>query len=366
MKLRSALTNLGLAIGSVLVFFLLMELALRIGGYQMREARILCLDAIIGNVYCPGLTAPLDDQNGGKTIVSFNSEGLADREYSLSRKPNTVRIELFGDSVTASLYTPEENKFKAIWEKELAGATGKPVEVMNFGVDGLGTWEELQLFHLKGARFSPDYVVVAFYWGNDTWNNVASRDKGRPNPLKDEYGEPPLARRLQVRHRYAIRWMWNHSATYQFLDTLKDTIEQSRAYRADIKVVPAQSGGGEQVVYDGAFIWNSEAWTLSRELLVKFKEESDRLGAKLIVFHLPTLDQITKPKPLPYQEFRQFLDEHSIAGIDAFDELEKLSNADKRRLYIGDRWHLSAAGHRFYADATLPKLAGIIEIGAKR
>lgn len=361
--LRTLLINSTLVIASALVFLLLLEGGLRIAGYQMREARVLCLDPIVGNVYCPNLTTPLRTFNdaGDLIDVSFNSEGMADREYARSKPGGTIRIALFGDSVSASLYTPADRKFKSYWEAGIAKQLGRPVEILNFGVDGQGTWEELQMFHLKGRHFQPDYAIVAFYWGNDISNNGASKAKDRPNPLLDEYAEPTGLRNFQVKHRYAIRWMWNHSAAYQFLDVLKETLEQSAAYRAGDKKENVSSelnrlGAATEVVYDAGFSWDSEAWELTRQLFTKFKREADEAGVKLIVFHLPMLDQITKPKPLPYKQFRSFLSAQGIVSVDAFDELERLSVPEKTALYLKDTWHLSSRGHRFFADATLPKL----------
>jgi len=360
-KLHSFLINGALVAASIGVSVLLLEIGLRVGGYKMREARLLCLDGVIGNVFCPGVKAAISNQNGGTITVAINSEGMADHEYTRTKPPGTTRVALLGDSVAASIYTPAEEKFKTLWEVGLSTSLKHAVQVMNFAVDGQGTWDELQLFHLRARHFKPDFVVLAFYWGNDTWNNTTLRDKGRPNPLKDEYPEPTGLRKLQVQHRFAIRWLWNHSAAYQFLDDLKETIEQTRSYQAGMKVVPSEDkDGSPPLIYDGAFDWDSDAWQLSRELILKLQKESEQARAKLIVFHLPTLDQITKPQPLPYRKFRQFLDRNNIANVDAFDSLEKLPDAEKRDLYVADHWHLSTRGHRFVAEATLPKLRAII------
>ena len=203
---------------SLLFFILAMELALRAIDYPRREARILCLDAIMGNVYCPNLSERLDNMYDSTLLVTTNSEGMADREYAAAKPAGTIRIALLGDSVTASLYTPQAEKFKSLWEKALSQSLGKPVEIMNFGIDGTSTWEQLQMFQLRARHYKPDYVVLSFFWGNDVWNNSRSRDKGRPNPLKDEYGEQSWVRNLQVKHRKSIRWLWNNSAAFQFLN----------------------------------------------------------------------------------------------------------------------------------------------------
>jgi hypothetical protein len=361
-SLRRAAVPLLLVVCSLLIFFLMLEIALRVIDYPRREARILCLDAIMGNVYCPNIEERLDNMYESTLLVKINSEGMADREYPRTKPDNTMRVALLGDSVAASLYTPNEEKFKSIWERSLAQSLGRPVEIMNFAIDGTGTWEQLQMFHLRARNFRPDFVVLAFYWGNDVWNNLASRDRGRANPLKDEYSVPPWLMDIRVTHRKIIRWMWNNSAAYQFLDTLKDKIETildyKRALQSSQKRAPAPAGTSvaAETQYDPAFAWDSEAWDLTRQLILKLESETQQTGARLLVFHLPTLDQLNLPKPLPYSQLRGFLDQHGIAYADAFDALARLSPKQKKDLYIGDHWHLSVAGHRFFAEESLPAL----------
>ena len=131
---------------SVLFFFLALELVLRAVDSPRREARILCLDAIMGNVYCPNLSERLDNMYDSTLLVTTNSEGMADREYAAAKPAGTIRIALLGDSVTASLYTPQTAKFKSLWEKAQSQTLGKPVEILNFGIDGTGTWDQLHTF----------------------------------------------------------------------------------------------------------------------------------------------------------------------------------------------------------------------------
>ena len=354
---------------SLLFFILAMELALRAIDYPRREARILCLDAIMGNVYCPNLSERLDNMYDSTLLVTTNSEGMADREYAAAKPAGTIRIALLGDSVTASLYTPQAEKFKSLWEKALSQSLGKPVEIMNFGIDGTSTWEQLQMFQLRARHYKPDYVVLSFFWGNDVWNNSRSRDKGRPNPLKDEYGEQSWVRNLQVKHRKSIRWLWNNSAAFQFLDTLKDRAETNMDYKRALQsaqTTPAAApvaapANAPQPQYDPSFFWDSDSWKLTRELIIKLRDTAGQNDARLLVFGIPMYDQLIMLKPLPYAEFRAFLRQNDIAGADAFDKLSPLSTKQKRDLYIGDAVHLTAQGHRFFAEASLPALKAFLQ-----
>ena len=395
MLLRRVAIPLLLIGASVLVFFGGLEIALRLINYPRTEAKILCLDGIMGNVYCPNLNERLDNLYGSTLQVSTNSMGMADREYPLAKPPGTIRVALLGDSLTASLYLPVEQKFKTLWENALTRSLGHPVEILNFAVDGMGTWEALQMFHLRARPFQPDVVILGFFWGNDTWNNLASRDRGRANPLKDEYEQPSWLMRTRVAHRSSIRWMWNNSAAFQFLDILKTRIQTQRSYEraqeaaaksessvtegtsagtsaASVSTTSASTSSAPAAVavspapalpatqpkphYDPGYAWDSEAWRLTRELMLKLKAETQAAGSALLVFQLPMLAQLRTPRPLPHRELEEFLAANGMGNADAFAALSRLSPQQQRALYLGDDVHLTAEGHRVFAEAALPQL----------
>ena len=76
-SLRRVAVPFLLVVCSLLIFLLLLEIALRAIDYPRREARILCLDAIMGNVYCPNIEARLDNMYESTLLVKINSEGMA-------------------------------------------------------------------------------------------------------------------------------------------------------------------------------------------------------------------------------------------------------------------------------------------------
>ena len=357
---RKFLLPTALVLGSLVFSLAVLELGLRVSGMPLKEARVLCFDAILGNVYCPGIEAVLDNQYESTIPVRINRDGMADREYARTKPEGTVRIALLGDSVTASLYLSPELKFKSLWEKQLSSRLGRPVEVLNFGIDGTGTWEQLQLFHLRAREFHPDFVVLAFFWGNDVWNNEAARTKGGPNPLKDEYPAHTLSQNIKVMHRNANRWLWNHTLAYQFLRTLVEKAEAIISYRRTLEKAQAQQAAASRLasdpVQDPAFAWESGAWQLTRDLITKLDAESKAAGARFAVTSMPSLDQMKLGKPLPHAQLGQFLGRQGISVLDAFATLERIPPKELDGLYIRDRIHFSESGQRLFAEATLPAL----------
>jgi len=359
-----SLVPLALMLAAMLCSFLCLEVILRAADWERRESKIVCLDAIMHNVYCPNVEGNSNSPGQAPNWVKINSEGMVDREYGRDKPADVIRIALLGSSVSASPYLAEEQKFKALWERDLTRQLGRPTEVLNFSKDGQATWEQLQMFHLRARHFHPDYVVLVFTWGRDVWSNLASRDRGRPNPLKDEYQLPSWKIKLQVGHRKAIRLLWNHSVAFQFLETLRETIETRRNYKraaAQPVAIAAEAPRNDaETPNDPAYQWDSEAWQLTRQLIAKLKQETDAAKVPLIVFSVPTLDHLLRPQPLPFLKFRDFLAQQGIPCVDAFDSLTTLSEPRLNQLYISDHVHLTPQGHRFFAEKTLAQLAEIM------
>jgi hypothetical protein len=245
--------------------------------------------------------------------------------------------------------------------------------VLNFAVDGMGTWEQLQLYNLRARHFQPDLVVLAFFWGNDVWNNERSRSKGGPDPLKGEYPETTLLQKFRVAHRSANRWLWNHTLAYQFLRSLTEKAQAIATYREAVSRAEREQQQKDaaaripaEPVYDPAFAWDSSDWELTRRLIARLDEDVRNSGAHLAVAGIPTLDQLQLPRPLPYSKLREYLAERRVASMDAFHILSSLPRQSLEALYIADRVHLTAEGHALFARETLPGLEAWVRTSVNR
>lgn len=168
MSRRSA--NLALLLASVLVSLLVFEVAARLLGLSWPV--FYRPDAALGEVPIPN--AEGWDRFENPVYVRFNRFGMRDRERSLDKPTGSFRIALLGDSYVEAKQVHFEATAGAVLERELSGCPaldGRAVEVLNFGVAGYGTTQELLMFEERARRFSPDLVVLAFFWGNDVRNN---------------------------------------------------------------------------------------------------------------------------------------------------------------------------------------------------
>jgi hypothetical protein len=178
-----------LLIVSVVLTLLMAEVALRFSGSAAMKVRFQCFDAVIGKVYCNATEGTFSRTVYSNHLV-INSDGMADREYPVAKPEGTLRVALLGDSFTASEYLPVEQKFEGLLEHQLSRQLGKPVEILNFGISAIETWNQLQIFHLRAVKYQPDITFLVFFWGNDIRDNIGQLQANSPNPLLDEYDAP--------------------------------------------------------------------------------------------------------------------------------------------------------------------------------
>lgn len=98
-----------------------------------------------------------------RTDPLINGKGTRGPEFSDEKPAGTFRIAVLGDSVAFGLGVPVEDTFAMRLQELLrASGDGRRVEVLNFGVNGYGTVEELHLYEKRVKALSPDLVLVSF------------------------------------------------------------------------------------------------------------------------------------------------------------------------------------------------------------
>jgi hypothetical protein len=107
----------------------------------------------------------------GSWKFETNAQGFRNRTNSEYIKPDgVVRIMSLGDSHTQGYEVRQDFTFSAVIEHYL-DVKGYETEVLNTGVSGFSTAEELAFFENEGIKYDPDFVVVGFY-ANDFEDNI--------------------------------------------------------------------------------------------------------------------------------------------------------------------------------------------------
>lgn len=256
-----------------------------------------------------------------------NSLGFRDRDHPVAKLPGRKRILVLGDSVTAGLWIEkDEDVLPAVLERNLVSA-GRAIDVLNFGVLGYNTQQEVETLREKGLRFDPELVVLA-YCLNDRWRD----DGGLYFQLLEEEKKGD---RIDVAR--AGPWVAN-SALFRF--GRFRVLPALRASQADEEPRDPERYGADTV--DASFATLSE---LARQR-----------GFEVLVVAFPDLRSIEAREPeYPFEpEHRQtarLAREHGFLYLDLLPAMRACKESQPDQLLSFDRFHPRPLGYRCAADA---------------
>ena len=130
----------------------------------------------------PGISGK-GTQDGPRAFLEINSSGFRDHERIKIKPLDTLRVAVIGDSFAEAQQVSVDETFWSVMEsglKRCSTLPDKQVEVLNFGVSGYGTGQELITLRHFVWEYSPDVIVLAFYPKNDYIDNYPVGAKTRP------------------------------------------------------------------------------------------------------------------------------------------------------------------------------------------
>lgn len=176
-----------IGVGTV-VFLLFGELAVRLMGYQAiydtysRPSVFWIHDPLLGWVHEPNSVGtylgPRPWPVEFESTVRINSLGLRGPEVTDVPKGG-YRVLVLGDSLTAGFEVEYEETFTAVLEPLLSQEMGAAVQVINAGVRGYGTDQELLYYRERGRKLEPHLVILVSSF-NDPRNNTMVHRMRRP------------------------------------------------------------------------------------------------------------------------------------------------------------------------------------------
>lgn len=400
-----------LVLGSFLFGLFIMEVALRIIGYSYPIW--YTTDPDRGYSLRPGVAGWYRGEGG--SYVRINSDGLRDREHTKAKPPNTVRIAVLGDSYAEALQVPMEDTFWALMEGKLRACpafAGKNVEVINFGVSGYGTAQELITLRQQVWDYSPDIVVLTVTTNNDITDNARALKRNEEIPyfiyrgdnlvLDDSFKGSPAFRFRQSPLNKLGRWIRDNSRVVQAVHrahhAIKTYMASRRARINSSQSGPAHDGGPqpapgqdvasqfEELGIDNLIyrepqdaVWN-DAWRVTEGLIVLMRNEVRSKGAKFLAVTLSNGVQV-HPSPAARQAFMRrvgvndlFYPDRRIKALGEQQGFEVLNLAPQLQAYaeqnnlylhgfgrdIGNG-HWNAVGHAAAAELITRKVCEMRE-----
>lgn len=319
----------------ILVGFLLggivAEIALRVAGYSYPE--FYALHETRGYSLRPHAEGWYRKE--GEAYVRINSEGLRDQEHALAKPQGTFRIAVIGDSYPEALPVSLNEAFWWVMGNGIQDC--KPdsrVEVLNFGVSGYGTAQELLTLREEVWKYSPNIVMLALTTNNDIADNVRALKKtdeipyfvyqGNELTLDDSFRNSRAFRLRQSTVSRFGRWWRDHSRVVQAIiqghHGFKVLLSSWRARRAQKPAAPPNEAGDVQksdllsrteelgvdnLVYlePGNPVWN-DAWRVTEGLILDMRDEVKARGATFVIVTLSNGPQVL-PSPAVREQFQK-------------------------------------------------------------
>lgn len=113
----------------------------------------------------------------GFSKVEINSKGWNDFERQYNKPQNVVRVAIVGDSFIEALQVPKTDSVASKLESWLDVNCKYKMddiryEVLSFGASGWGTTQMHLAINNEIIQYDPDFVIMAFFPGNDLKNNI--------------------------------------------------------------------------------------------------------------------------------------------------------------------------------------------------
>lgn len=369
-----SLSRVLLPICGALVPLLVLELALRL---IYPQAVIRTFDKNLGTYNLPNLD--VRETFGGFEVVvrvRTNSIGLRTREVDAHESDRAARILALGDSFTFGDEVEAENAWPEQLERILNASRGRHAyEVVNAGVSGYGTAQELILYQRLAGGVHPAAVVLGFVVENDLLNNLCI-DEGT---YREQSDAPCFALRngrldlTAPREHLAKTSGISRLRAWDFLLTeiRRATVWNPAFLRLlqtlDVHVSALHPDATIESWYNSKYF--EPGWALTRQLIMKLRDVAAAQGTPLVVLIIPSSLQVNRRQrearamlsqedPVAQEFFRDpmrpqrlmlaFCAEAAIYCVDSTPALVR-SEARKTETYYPINRHWTPAAHHVAA-----------------
>ncbi len=311
--------------------------------------------------------------------VEINEQGLRDRPHAYDKPAGTRRIVVLGDSFMEAYQVALEESLPHRLQESLAD---RDVEVINLGVGGYGTAQELRALREEGLLYAPDLVVLAFFTGNDIQNNSRSlqidtfgaedpKVWGRPYARAADASAPlswtePDAARMRAAAEKAERkrasWLrraWKLVEPTVLANRVQQLFARAAARAGAPPADPRAHFGWPFLEHFESPVWD-DAWLVTQRLILELRDVSRAADADFVLLIVPAKLQVEADfrelargqyPGVAFDENRinraleSFASQHDIPLYDPTAALVARSEQGERVYYQIEDHHWNALGH---------------------
>jgi hypothetical protein len=296
-------------------------------------------------------------QNG--IYQKINSAGFRDREFPIEKTPGTKRIIFLGDSIVYGQDIPLEETIPKQLEKYLI-ESGEKAEVLNFGVVGYETSQELIRLKTLGLKYKPDIVILDYTLNDCRFASLELNKFNEENkwhvaaPQIKWYGRIPnffYRNILLLQYLDREKGLFDSKEKWQFYlrgekdiwhyvrdkNRTRQDAPDSPYRQLESKIVAEAKRLGvpdvnTKIMLDFVgldnYVMYSSHWNVSKKALAEMQDLANREGFELHVVIVPFLYNLNNYPLWPVHEF--LVKEMSEMGISVIDTLEPMKAIAKK------------------------------------
>lgn len=247
------------------------------------------------------------------TRITINSQGFRDYERPLQKSAGTFRILCLGDSFTLGAEEALEQTYPKTLERVLKNqmADSLAYEVVNGGVGGYGTYQELLFLQRVGLSVQPDIVLVQFF-SNDVRDNIAFQQfliDTHQDSLIAAAGVPPVLPDSLSTSSEVPKATLNQMALLNLPPSLRSEAktflsEHSHVYhllRARFNILKSVLGLEPMAAFDDLMIMQKSStpeldagWALTERLYLRMRDLLAERQMRMVLVVVPNKAQVSE------------------------------------------------------------------------
>lgn len=389
--MKRILANLLLIFFGIILSLIFLEIVARIIVPKIPKITSFRFSPIFEYEHVPNYSY-ISEREEFKAQVTYNSDGLRDREFNQNKDNNVFRIAVVGDSYVEGAEVELNDTFVKQLEKFLNDSYSKGIkyEVINFGTVSYNSDHEYVVIKEKVSKYNPDLVILVFFFNDlDAFNKssllTVQGEKILPlYPLKPPTPPKVSWARKIITELISRSVLWDYLINrklygqapelllkfHNFKTAIFGEAETDRSIRDRLKLQITRkkfSDFSVKVFQPSKQKELEQAWQAQEVILKEEKKTIESWGSKFMVvlatapfyYREQSIDDFIKTYGLTKEDFDPQLSNKKILEllnklkIDHLDLLPMISEYEKKQeipLHYQTDIHWTKEGHRVVAE----------------